>query len=178
MIELMNETQYGRIELGKIYALVLRVSGREHNILLKDVQGDYLFGDVAQVRFATFHRPKSSGSPVLDILPRERAADLHKTENVILEAPCLVPSLSLRMRVRCEEVAVIEDPWMACLPAGVVSADGTIADAKAFVEAMPQFAAFQRPDGMFVENPSVWPQFRMVEPGAQDDANESTEGEK
>jgi hypothetical protein len=152
-----------KTDTNKIYVLI--INGREHNVYIESIGQYYLFGRVALNKVAVLiDRPGRGGATIKVVLPQDEKNAVGPGDDLIHSVPCVVPSCKFRIRIKLEDVSVIEDPWRPMLLDEVFNQDGSINEEK-LCEALPEFKQYWVEGKGFVASPEVWtPTLKLMKP--------------
>lgn len=136
-------------------AYVLIINGREHNVYITGIGEHYVDGRVAQNKVVVLVNKPGRGVEVKVVLPQDEKNSVGPGDELLHSAPCVVPSPTLGIRIKIDEISVIEDPWRPMLDDRAFLKDGTI-DNKILCQIIPSLRNYFVEGKGFVASPSVW----------------------
>ena len=142
-------------------AYVLIIGGKEYNVYIDKIGSHYLFGRVSQNKVALLiDRPGRGGTVTKIVDPQEEMSAVGPGDELIYSEPCVVPSQTLRIRVKLDDVSIIEDPWRPMVGDNVFTSNGI--DTNALCEAIPAFSAYKKSEnGEFSSSPAAWTPLKL-----------------
>ena len=153
MIEMGFELDL-KTEAGRVYVLI--INGREHNVYVESIGQHYLFGRVALNKVAMLiDRPGRGGVVAKVVLPQDEKTAIGPGDDLLHSAPCVVPSDKLNIRIKLEDISVVEDPWRPMLSNDVFNEDGNVNPSK-LCEIMQDFKEYYVEGKGFVGSPALW----------------------
>lgn len=143
------------IEAGRAY--VLLINGREHNVRVDKVGGHYLFGVVALNKVLLLIDRKGAGKAIVKVvMPQDEKTAVGPGDELFHSVPVVVPSDSLKIRVKLDSIDVVEDPWRTFIGNDIVNAKGELVDEDKLLETLPALSGYYVKGRGFVRNPDVW----------------------
>jgi hypothetical protein len=154
MISEANQELSEFTESKKVYVLI--INGREHNVYITEIGEYYVKGRVAQNKLVMLvNRPGRGGVVVKVVLPQDEKNAVGPGDELLHSAPCVVPSPNLWIRIKLDDISVVEDPWRPMLDDSVFAKDGTINN-QALCQIIPSLRNYFVEGKGFVASPSVW----------------------
>ena len=140
----------------RVYVLI--INGREHNVYVESIGTYYLFGRVALNKVALLiDRPGRGGVISKVVAPQDEKTAIGPGDDLLHSVPCVVPSDKLNIRIKLEDISVVEDPWRPMLPNNVFEEDGNVNPSK-LCEIIPDFKQYYVEGKGFVGSPVLWTQ--------------------
>ena len=168
----------GEMETSRAY--VLLVNGREHNVFVESIGSNYFVGRVALNKTVALVSCQAKGIVEARLVDSVGHESVGPGEDLLLSEECVTPSKTLKIRVRIDQVDIVEDPWRPMLDDKFVTKDGSgreIVDPDSLCLAMPAFKAHYMEGKGFVASPAAWERpvrsnLTLVEPKAESSSDE------
>jgi hypothetical protein len=147
--ELRENTKVGR-------AYVFLIHGREHNVFVETVGNYYFIGRVALNKVVMLINKLTVGKTIVKVVDQsDEQTAVGPGEELVHSEPCVIPSKTLVIRVKIEDVSIAEDPWRPLLGDAAFDKDGSVIPEE-LCNMIPAFKSYYVKGVGFAENPEVW----------------------
>jgi hypothetical protein len=174
------------IKCGRAY--VVLINGREHNMLVEKVGSYFLLGRVALNKVVMLINKLTVGKTIVKVVDQsEEQTAVGPGEELVHSEPCVIASKTLGIRVKLDDISIVEDPWRPLLGDSAFNEDGSVIPEE-LCNMIPAFKSYYVKGVGFAENPAVWskpkektlkfPSDRFPSPNPVLDEEEESTGEE